>query len=217
MDPGRTMVELSWNLASGPPRTTIWAETPKLSAVGEKSTQLRSGFHFLTTPKRISTRGVEASEMKMSRKAEIANEATAMKEARRVPNVFWLLGDCFFFFPGSTFCQKQLGGSFKWSRFPVEESSTCFVGSFFVGCKRLEEHEAKHPWHITEPQVLQAECGSVKHGGKVGRADRWSFLGSFCFRAACDPRSPRSGGDLLVGLEVALAIRDANLGSGVGG
>ena len=32
-------MELSWNLTSGPPRTTpepIWAETPKLSAVGEK-------------------------------------------------------------------------------------------------------------------------------------------------------------------------------------
>ena len=32
-------MEPSWNLTSGPPRTTpepIWAETPKLSAVGEK-------------------------------------------------------------------------------------------------------------------------------------------------------------------------------------
>ena len=36
---GGTLVEPSWNLASGPPRTTpepIWAETPKLSAVGER-------------------------------------------------------------------------------------------------------------------------------------------------------------------------------------
>ena len=36
---GGTLVEPSWNLTSGPPRTTpepIWAETPKLSAVGEK-------------------------------------------------------------------------------------------------------------------------------------------------------------------------------------
>ena len=36
---GGTLVEPSWNLASGLPRTTpepIWAETPKLSAVGEK-------------------------------------------------------------------------------------------------------------------------------------------------------------------------------------
>ena len=34
-----------WNLASGPPRTTpepIWAETPKLSAVGEKGFQIAS-------------------------------------------------------------------------------------------------------------------------------------------------------------------------------
>ena len=34
-----TLVEPSWNLTSGPPRTTpepIWAETPKLPAVGEK-------------------------------------------------------------------------------------------------------------------------------------------------------------------------------------
>ena len=33
-------MEPSWNLTSGPPRTTpepIWAETPKLSAVGEKN------------------------------------------------------------------------------------------------------------------------------------------------------------------------------------
>ena len=36
---GGTLVEPSWNIASGPPQTTpepIWAETPKLSAVGEK-------------------------------------------------------------------------------------------------------------------------------------------------------------------------------------
>ena len=36
---GGTLVEPSWNLISRPPRTTpepIWAETPKLSAVGEK-------------------------------------------------------------------------------------------------------------------------------------------------------------------------------------
>ena len=36
---GGTLVELWWNLSSGSPRTTpepIWAETPKLSAVGEK-------------------------------------------------------------------------------------------------------------------------------------------------------------------------------------
>ena len=36
---GGTLVKPSWNLTSGPPRTTpvpIWAETPKLSAVGEK-------------------------------------------------------------------------------------------------------------------------------------------------------------------------------------
>ena len=45
-NPGGTLVEPSWNLTSGPPRTTpepIWAETPKLSAVGEKKEQnLRS-------------------------------------------------------------------------------------------------------------------------------------------------------------------------------
>ena len=37
-NPGGSLVEPSWNLTSGPPRTTpepIWAETPKLSAVGE--------------------------------------------------------------------------------------------------------------------------------------------------------------------------------------
>ena len=40
-NPGGTLVEPSWNLTSGPPRTSpepIWAETPKLSAVGEKTT-----------------------------------------------------------------------------------------------------------------------------------------------------------------------------------
>ena len=38
-NPGGTLVEPWWNLTSGPPRTTpepIWAETPKLPAVGEK-------------------------------------------------------------------------------------------------------------------------------------------------------------------------------------
>ena len=38
-NPGEILVEPSWNLTSGPPRTTpepIWAETPKLAAVGEK-------------------------------------------------------------------------------------------------------------------------------------------------------------------------------------
>ena len=38
-EPRGTLVEPSWNLASGSPRTTpepIWAETPKFSAVGEK-------------------------------------------------------------------------------------------------------------------------------------------------------------------------------------
>ena len=38
-------MEPSWNLTSGPPRTTpepIWAETPKLSAVGEKPNKLRN-------------------------------------------------------------------------------------------------------------------------------------------------------------------------------
>ena len=44
MDPGGTLVEPLCNLTSGPPQTTpepIWAETPKLSAVGEKK---RCGF-----------------------------------------------------------------------------------------------------------------------------------------------------------------------------
>ena len=39
-NPGGTLVEPSWNLTSGSRRTTpepIWAETPKLSAVGEKN------------------------------------------------------------------------------------------------------------------------------------------------------------------------------------
>ena len=39
-NPGGTLVEPSCNLTSGPPRTTpepIWAETPKLSAVGQKT------------------------------------------------------------------------------------------------------------------------------------------------------------------------------------
>ena len=39
-NPGGTLVQPWWNLTSGPPRTTpepIWAETPKLSAVGEQS------------------------------------------------------------------------------------------------------------------------------------------------------------------------------------
>ena len=38
-NPGGTLMEPSWNLPSGPPRTSpepIWAETPELSAVGEK-------------------------------------------------------------------------------------------------------------------------------------------------------------------------------------
>ena len=38
-NPRGTLVEPSWNLPAGPPRTIpepIWAETPKLSAVGEK-------------------------------------------------------------------------------------------------------------------------------------------------------------------------------------
>ena len=38
-NPGGTLVEPSWNLTSVLPRTTpepIWAETPKLAAVGEK-------------------------------------------------------------------------------------------------------------------------------------------------------------------------------------
>ena len=43
-EPGGTLVEPSWTLTSGPPRTTpepIWAETPKLSAVrGEKQTEV---------------------------------------------------------------------------------------------------------------------------------------------------------------------------------
>ena len=40
-EPAGTLVEPWWNLTSGLPRTTpepIWAETPKLSAVGEKYT-----------------------------------------------------------------------------------------------------------------------------------------------------------------------------------
>ena len=40
-NPSGTLVEPLWNLTSGPPRTTpepIWAKTPKLSAVGGKST-----------------------------------------------------------------------------------------------------------------------------------------------------------------------------------
>ena len=44
LEPGGTLVEPSWNLTSGPPRTTpepIWAETPKLSAVGEKEKRIQ--------------------------------------------------------------------------------------------------------------------------------------------------------------------------------
>ena len=43
-NPGGSLVEPWWNLTSGPPRTTpepIWAETPKLSAVGENTHHLR--------------------------------------------------------------------------------------------------------------------------------------------------------------------------------
>ena len=42
---GGTLVEPSWNLTSGLPRTTpdpIWAETPKLSAVGETKERMQS-------------------------------------------------------------------------------------------------------------------------------------------------------------------------------
>ena len=44
---GGTLVEPSWNLTSGTPRTTpdpIWAETPKLSAVGEKTKKGKAYF-----------------------------------------------------------------------------------------------------------------------------------------------------------------------------
>ena len=51
-NPGGTLVEplveLWWNLSSGSPRTTpepIWAETPKLAAVGEKRIRLRTYTH----------------------------------------------------------------------------------------------------------------------------------------------------------------------------
>ena len=55
---GGTLVEPSWNLTSGPPRTTpepIWAETPKLSAVGEKGVypQSEDGPMVLLTSDRI--------------------------------------------------------------------------------------------------------------------------------------------------------------------
>ena len=42
------LVEPSWNRTSGPPRTTpepIWAETPKLSAVGEKGRKKKVAPH----------------------------------------------------------------------------------------------------------------------------------------------------------------------------
>ena len=45
---GGTLVEPWWSLTSGPPRTTpepIWAETPKLSAVGEKNKQRSKQTH----------------------------------------------------------------------------------------------------------------------------------------------------------------------------
>ena len=46
-NPGGTLVEPWWNLTSGPPRTTpaIWAEAPKLSAVGEKGSLQLPEFH----------------------------------------------------------------------------------------------------------------------------------------------------------------------------
>ena len=51
---GETLVEPSWNLTSGPPRTTpepIWAETPKLSAVGKnKAFGFPFGFPSIPTP-----------------------------------------------------------------------------------------------------------------------------------------------------------------------
>ena len=49
-NPGGTLVEPSWNLTSGPLRTTpepIWAETPKLSAVGEKEAVASCSVHEL--------------------------------------------------------------------------------------------------------------------------------------------------------------------------
>ena len=44
-NPRGTLVEPSWNLTSGPPKTTpepIWAETPKLPAVGGKGKKTRA-------------------------------------------------------------------------------------------------------------------------------------------------------------------------------
>ena len=56
-DPCGTVVEPSWNLTSDPPRTTaepIWAETPKLSAVGEQRQQNRKkGVHSLNRKKGV--------------------------------------------------------------------------------------------------------------------------------------------------------------------
>ena len=52
-EPRGTLMEPWWNFTSGPPRTTpepVWAETPKLSAVGKKSENFG---HFLRSAREL--------------------------------------------------------------------------------------------------------------------------------------------------------------------
>ena len=85
-NPGGTLVEPSWNLTSRPPRTTpqpIWAETPKLSAVEEKT--MSKQMHI---PRRLPLNG--------SSKATVlkAITSTDIPQDSWCPSRFWRVSPC---------------------------------------------------------------------------------------------------------------------------
>ena len=73
-NPRGTLVEPSWNLTSGPPRTTpqpIWAETPKLSAVGEKRIKAMIAGAFCRRSPWIPSDPTDSFEMRLGLPGEL--------------------------------------------------------------------------------------------------------------------------------------------------
>ena len=90
---GGTLVEPSWNLTSGPPRTTpepIWAQTPKLSAVGEKKKSLKTRGLIKKGQKTGKTRKPKKHKKPKSQKAKKPGSSRS-----RVTSIICLLDPVF--------------------------------------------------------------------------------------------------------------------------
>ena len=89
VEPGGTLVEPLWNLISGPPQTTpepIWAETPKLSAVGKKKQTTNQPTNQPTSQRKQASRDEPSSQPTNKRAKQAKQHKNKNKNKNKKPS-----------------------------------------------------------------------------------------------------------------------------------